>query len=161
MLTQRLIQQVHLRECSNLDMDGDQQPNLSQGQRRREEERRREGGGGERGEEKGGRRREGGREEEGGGRREGGRRKGGGGERRGMGRGKHEYQPATSSQIYHQVGGRRKSIELAISLTCQKLGAGVGCLQILLSESNQSCSEDCLGGGGGTRIVFAVKHLSR
>ena len=45
MLTQRLIQQVHLRD-HNLDMDGDQQPNLSQGQRRREEETRREGGGG-------------------------------------------------------------------------------------------------------------------
>ena len=85
MLTQRLIQQVHLRD-RNLDMDGDQQQNLSQGQRKREEERMREGG------------------------RRKGRRKGGGGERKGMGTGKHEYQPATSSQlhVYHQVGGRRK-----------------------------------------------------
>ena len=65
-----------------MDMDGDQQPNLSQGQRRREEERRREG------------------------------EEGRGGDRRGIGRGKHEYTNQQSAVNYITRGGRRKGSDI-------------------------------------------------
>ena len=70
-----------------MDMDGDQQPNLSQGQRNRGEERRREG--------------EEGRGEE-----------GRGEDRRGIGRGKYEYTNQQSAVNYITRGGRRKGSDI-------------------------------------------------